>query len=1046
MAEGPLETISGILSFRIGFDKGKNLMKLQFRHQQFQEDAARAVCDVFRGQNSFSPTFPLPPRGTLPGCNAKGFCNEPLNLPPEAILQNLREVQLANGLEPSTRLLNSHSSPVNLTIEMETGTGKTYTYIKTIYELNRANGWSKFIVVVPSIPVREGVFKTFQITADHFASEYGKKIDFFIYNSANMGELRHFAQNPGMNVMIINPQAFNARGKDARRIHTFRDEFGAEKPIEVIAATNPVLIIDEPQTVEGKVTREMLPLFNAMVTLRYSATHPRDSIYNMIYRLDSQDAVNRHLVKSITVRGIRPTGRSGANGYVFLDSFDLSGSSPLAVVEYERRGKGKVGVGRRKLKEGDNLYELSNGLEQYRDGYTITRIDASSRIVEFLNGLRLSPGDAHGYGDDNRIRRLQIRDTIQQHFAREERNFKLGIKTLSLFFIDEVAKYRQYDESGNPRQGLYGQIFEEEYGAIREETLNNPAIDPVYQQWLGKREAASSHAGYFSIDKKSGRIIDSKARRAGEASEDVDAYDLILKNRERLLDLDEPVRFIFSHSALGEGWDNPNVFQICALKQTRSDTRRKQEVGRGLRLCVNSRGERVDEASMGAEALDINNLVVVAGEAFESFAKAFQLELADSVSTRPKLVEPGLFAGRELDGENGAKLHVSDRIARRIHESLIMDGYLREGMLTEKFHIHRAQGKLAFPKDVAEFGEAFLKILDEIYRPQLPRDGRKTDIRPKIDRDRLASQTFRDLWAHINAKTAYTVDFDEGELVRKAIASLNSKLEVRKIRHVLETGTLGKIESREELLNGKAFTRGESVVLGAGDGAGGNVKYDLLGKMQEETGLTRACLGTILAGIAPEVFGMFRENPEEFILGAARVINNEKAALIIEHITYHKLDEAFDADIFTETLPPGKLGENALKTGKHLYDSLVHDSTVEKELAIALEGSREVELYVKLPKTFYIPTPMGHYSPDWAIAFNEGETRHIYFVAETKGSLESLQLREIERCKLACAREHFRAISSGKVRYGVISSYEDLLGKVLGEEGGHGMLPHGPIA
>ena len=628
-------------------------MKLQFKHQQFQADAAKAICDVFHGQPYLTPTYLLDQginvKGILPGQDT-GWNNQPLvpQLADALLLDNLRKVQLRNGLKPSERLEKSQSCKLNLTIEMETGVGKTYTYIKTMYELNKAYGWGKFIVIVPSVAIREGVFKTFQITQDHFAEDYGKKIRFFIYNSANLSEINSFAQDSAINVMIINNQAFNARGKDARRIDMRLDSFGSRRPIDVLAKTNPILIIDEPQSVEGKVTREKLQKFNPLLTLRYSATHKSDSIYNMVYRLDAQEAYNRRLVKKIEVKGFRVSRTSANTGYLYLESVNISSGNPTATLEFDCKGKQAVSRKRRVLKEGDNLFDLSNGLEEYRDGYTISGIDGRDNHIEFTNGLKIFAGQVIGHVDENQLRRLQIRETILSHFDREEQNFAKGIKTLSLFFIDEVAKYRQYDQAGQAQNGIYADMFEEEYANVLADKLGNLPINPAYFEWLKSREAQGSHAGYFSIDKKGGKekVVDSKVKRGEDSSDDVDAYNLIMKDREKLLDMGQQVRFIFSHSALREGWDNPNVFQICTLKQSASETRKRQEVGRGLRLCVNNQGERMDEAKIGPRADDINLLTVIASDSYEDFTKGLQRELAESVSTRPcKVVTilPNLF-------------------------------------------------------------------------------------------------------------------------------------------------------------------------------------------------------------------------------------------------------------------------------------------------------------------------------------------------------------------------------------------------------------------
>lgn len=1018
-------------------------MKLQFKHQQFQAEAAKAVCDVFQGQPYLTPTYLVDQgvnvRPRLPGQDI-GWNNQPLvpQLTDEALLRNLNKVQLRNGLKPSDQLLASPSCGLNLTIEMETGVGKTYTYIKTIFELNKAYGWSKFIVVVPSIAIREGVFKTFQITQDHFAEDYGKKIMFFIYDSANLSQISAYAQSAGLNVMIINNQAFNARGKDAQRIEMRQDNFGSRRPIDVLARTNPILIIDEPQSVEGQATREKLEKFNPMLTLRYSATHRADSIYNMVYRLDAQEAYNRRLVKKIEVKGFSLSGTSATTGYLYLEAIDLTAGDPVASLEFDCKGKHGLFRKRRKLREGDNLFEISGELEEYRDGYTIARIDGRDEynLIEFANGKKLAAGQVAGHVDEAQLRRLQIRETILSHFKREEKNFARGIKTLSLFFIDEVAKYRRYDEEGNPRNGIYADMFEDEYAKILEEKLGDLSINPAYLEWLRAREAKGSHAGYFSVDKKGSRqkIIDSKEKRGSCGSDDVDAYTLIMKDRERLLDLREPVRFIFSHSALREGWDNPNVFQICTLRQAASETMKRQQVGRGLRLCVNSQGERMDAERIGQEAENINELTVIASESYKEFTEGLQQELAKAVVTRPLKVTPDLFHGRELVNAKGATLKINEHLATLIQEDLIRNGYVSGGQLTDKYWQASRNGELKLREEVAAYAAAVIEILDSVYRPDAgrPKDARANTLELKVDEKKLASDAFKRLWAQINGRSAYTVQFDEQELIENAIKTIDRELQVEKIYFTVQSGKMERIESKQALENGEAFAQQAHEIKELDAAASTSLKYDLLGKIVAETELTRAAIAKILSGIASDKFDQYKENPEDFIIKASELINREKAAIVIQHIAYNKIDAAYDTTIFTEPGKSGALGRNAMKTNKHLYNYLLYDSDTEKKFASDLDQEKnEVELFIKLPRSFYISTPMGKYNPDWAIAFQEGKVKHIYFVAETKGSLNSLELRAKEKAKIECARKHFEAISSDRIKYEVVNSYKDLMDKVL---------------
>lgn len=1018
-------------------------MKIQYKHQKFQADAAKAVVDVFAGQPYLTPTYMMDKgsgyvqQSLTDDTDFTGWSNQKIvpELSDQLILEHLQKIQRSNQIAPSSKL-EGRSNGYNLTIEMETGVGKTYTYIKTMYELNRAYGWSKFIIVVPSIAVREGVYKSLEMTQEHFAEEYGKKIRFFIYNSTRLTEIDHFASDSSISVMIINSQAFNAKGKDARRIYMKLDEFRSRRPIDIIAKTNPILIIDEPQSVEGKQTKENLKQFNPMITLRYSATHKSDSIYNMVYRLDAMDAYNKRLVKKIAVKGITETGSTATDSYLYLESINLSKDNPTATLQFEVKMAG--GVLKKKSRivtEGDNLYEYSNGLEEYKNGFVVSHIDGRDDSVEFMNGIKLYAGDVVGGIDEDQLRRIQIRETILSHLQKERQLFCKGIKVLSLFFIDEVANYREYDAANQPMNGKYATMFEEEY----EDILSNWQLtlgEDDYLQYLKAIPAAKTHAGYFSVDGK-GKMINSKVRRKETTSDDVGAYELIMKNKELLLDRDpkkSPVRFIFSHSALREGWDNPNVFQICTLKQSSSEVRKRQEVGRGLRLCVNQKGERMDINALGNDVHNVNVLTVIASESYDSFAKGLQTEMAEAVADRPKKITQELFVDHIVKDNKGNEFVITKDAAFAIHFDMIVNGYIdKRGELTDKYYEDKANGEIKIADEVKDFSADVIGIIDSIYdsKSMLPENARSNNVELQADDEKLNSKEFKALWSKINAKSVYVVDFDTDELIEKSIASLDSKLRVAKIYFKVETGAMDTIKSKEDLAAGASFVKEKSANYGVRVAANPNVKYDLIGKLADETGLTRKTIITILQGIQPFVFDQFKDNPEEFITKAAQLINDQKAASIIEHITYDVVDEQYGTDIFTDSTIKGKLGVNAIKAEKHLYDHVVYDSTNERDFAIDLDNDTDVAVYVKLPRGFYISTPVGHYNPDWAIAFHEGSVKHIYFVAETKGSMNSMQLRLIEESKIHCAREHFKAISNGNVVYDVVDSYTSLMEKVM---------------
>jgi len=1013
-------------------------MKLQFKHQKFQADAAKAVVDVFVGQPYLTPSYMMD-RGdghyqmsVTDKEDFTGWGNQKIvpELSDGLILENLQKVQRDNQIKPSDKL----EGKFNLTIEMETGVGKTYTYIKTMYELNKHYGWSKFIVVVPSVAIREGVYKSFQVTQEHFAEEYGKKVRFFIYNSSQLTEIDRFASDNSINVMIINSQAFNAKGKDARRIHMKLDEFRSRRPIDIIAKTNPILIIDEPQSVEGKQTKENLKQFNPLMTLRYSATHKSDSIYNMVYRLDAMEAYNKRLVKKIAVKGITESGSTATESYVYLESINLSKAAPTATIQFDFKGNKGVRKVSRIVNEGYNLYDNSGQMEEYKHGFVVSRIDGRDDSIEFINGIKIYAGDIIGQVSEEQIRRIQIRETILSHIERERELFYKGIKVLSLFFIDEVAKYREYDAAGDSKNGIYADIFEEEYRDI----IRNLQIEigeSEYIDYINSISEDKTHAGYFSIDKK-GKMIDSKLSRKETTTDDVDAYDLIMKNKELLLDRNpkkSPVRFIFSHSALREGWDNPNVFQICTLKQSGSDVRKRQEVGRGLRLCVNEDGERMDTNVLGNDVHNVNVLTVIASESYDSFAKGLQAEIAEAVADRPRKVTPQLFIDKVIQDSNGKKQTVDDTLGLAIYTDLIINKYIdKKGELTDMYYEDKSNNELKLADEVKGFEASVVEIIDSIYdsRTMVPENARSNNIELKVDEDKLAMPEFKALWSKINSKSVYVVDFDTDELVKKAIISLDKKLNVSKIYLKVETGVMKKIKSKDDLMSGMAFIKDGSAIHENTSVSSSNIKYDLIGKLVDETGLTRKAIIQILQGIRSTTFEQFKNNPEEFIIKAAALINDEKATAIIQHITYNIIEEEYSTDIFTDPTIKGRLGINAMKVNRHLYDHIVFDSTNEKKFVSEMDISKDVKVYVKLPDGFYISTPIGRYNPDWAIAFCEGSIKHIYFVAETKGTMSSMQLRLIEESKIHCAREHFKAISNGEVVYDVIDSYNSLLNLV----------------
>jgi len=1014
-------------------------MKLQFKKQAFQTEAVTAVADCFAGQpKSEGVTYKIDPgkiqKTSKTGkiqtgidYSSAGFKNRELVLTKDQLLANVQAVQQRQNLPQSLNVVSTKVCAVNLDIEMETGTGKTYCYIKTMFELNRRYGWSKFIVVVPSVAIREGARKSFEITAEHFMEEYNKCARFFIYNSKDLSPLDHFSSDGGINVMIINVQAFNATGKDARRIYEELDDFQSRKPIDVIAGNHPIMILDEPQKLEGAKTFESMAKFNPLAMLRYSATHKTE--HNKIHRLDALDAYNQKLVKKISVRGITVRGLTGTNAYLYLDSIHISACPPVARIEFEVKQQNGIKRIARKFDKNDNLYELSGGLSQYK-GFVVADINAVNDTVTFTNGEIMESGEATGDVNEATLRRIQIREAIRAHLEKEQALFPLGIKVLSLFFIDEVAKYRRYDD-GVEQLGEYAKMFEEEYlDAVNEIPLLH---DEPYRKYLNGIKTEKTHNGYFSIDKKSKRLVDPETKLVKDAetgqkkatSDDADAYDLILKDKERLLSLDEPVRFIFSHSALSEGWDNPNVFVICTLKHSDSSIRKRQEVGRGLRLCVNQAGNRIDS---GTNVHDINLLTVVASESYKDFTAGLQREISDSLSARPRKADEAYFTGKTLKTDEG-EVKVTPQIAKQIYKYLLKNDYTDDNDgITSAYHEARKNDMLApLPPELATYASQIVQLIDSVFSDAaLPgiendRKGRPNPLSKNYDK-----AEFKALWEKINRKAAYTVHFNTTELIEKCVATLDKELRVTKLQYTVERGEQSDSVSYEDLQNGHSFTLKENETGQINNSVHSAVKYDLIGRLAEDTQLTRSTVAEILKAINKVVFAQYCQNPEDFMLKTARIINEQKATVVVEHLTYSPVDDKHELEkIFT--VDKQQDFSRAIKTERHVYDYVFTDSKIERDFVTELDKSVEVVVYAKLPKGFFIPTPVGNYNPDWAIAFKEGAVKHIYFVAETKGSMSSMELRKIEECKIDCARKFFVGITTDQVKYDVVSDYAKLM-------------------
>ena len=1021
-------------------------MKLKFKTQAYQTAAVQAVVDCFAGQppaTAAAMNYRVDPGTAQRGTQdlfADGFKNAEVTLSERSLLENLQKVQRHQNLAVSDGLVKTKVSPLNLDIEMETGTGKTYCYIKTIFELNKLYGWSKFIIVVPSIAIREGVAKSLSITAEHFLQTYQKKPRCFIYNSKQLHHLESFSSDAGVNVMVINVQAFNATGKDARRIYEELDDFQSRRPIDVIAANRPILILDEPQKMEGGKTLDSLVNFRPLMVLRYSATHK--TVHNKVHRLDALDAYNQKLVKKIAVRGIAVKGLAGTNAYLYLQSIEISNKKPPeARVELEQKlASGLIKRVLRKLGKGDNLFDLSNGLDQYRD-HVVSEIDANTDTLSFTNGVELFVGEAAGDVNEATLRRIQIREAIKAHFDKEQALFPQGVKVLTLFFIDEVAKYRDY--AAADEKGEYARMFEEEYGACLNEVMD--LDETAYVRYLKGIAAARTHSGYFSIDKKSKRQVDPEMAARGEnagLSDDVDAYDLILKDKETLLSLPGPndspeahakksVRFIFSHSALREGWDNPNVFVICALKHSDNTISRRQEVGRGLRLCVNQNGDRMDHP---ATVHDINVLTVVASESYSDFVAALQKDIGESLSARPKFATEEFFTGKVFQTAAG-DVQVTPQLAKQIYKYLLKNDYTADNdRVADAYHEAKSAGTLAaLPPELQPFAEQVFQLIDSVFSDKLlPQFD--NDRRPKKNplNDNFDKQEFKALWSRINRKAAYSVRFDAAELVGKAVNELNGYLRVTPLQYTVQRGEQTELTTYDDLKSGQGFvlkaTQTESNRQHSVQSA---VKYDLVGKLAEGTQLTRRTVVNMLKGLNAAVFAQFKTNPEHFIAEASRLINEQKATMIVEHLAYDPVEERYEMDIFTAGQTKQDFSKSGARLGRHIHDYVLTDSDIERKFVKELDTASEVVVYAKLPRGFLIPTPVGDYNPDWAIAFNEGAVKHVYFVAETKGSMSSMDLRKIEQTQIECARKFFdqinRKYAPQNVRYDVVNSFDKLM-------------------
>lgn len=1004
-------------------------MKFQFKIQRYQTEAVEDTVNVFRGQPKRDPKHYCRDIGKatkhiFSDAEDAGYRNADVELDKKQLLSNIRETQVRNQIVPSTTLVSGHGV-VNLDIEMETGTGKTYVYIKTMFELNKQYGWSKFIIVVPSIAIREGVAKSFRMLEDHFMEHYGKKARWFVYNSSNLNQLDRFSQDSGISVIIINTQAFAAslkeggRSKESRIIYSKRDEFGSRRPIDVIAANRPIIIMDEPQKMEGAATQAALAKFNPLFVLNYSATHK--SKHDVIYALDAYDAYRDRLVKRIQVQGFEVKNLKGTSGYMYIDGIVLSPKRPPEVrIELEcKRADGSIRREVKKFATGDSLF-AGSGLAQYED-LVISEINPRGRgYVTFLNGTTIYCGDVVGDTNEEAIQRVQIRQTIIAHLTKEKELYNRDIKCLSLFFIDEVGHYRQYDEYGNEIRGKFQRIFEEEYARIINDFIT--VFDTPYDMYLRRFKPYETHKGYFSIDKK-GHSVNSATKRGTDISDDISAYDLILRNKERLLSFDEPTRFIFSHSALREGWDNPNVFQICTLRHSNSFIAKRQEVGRGLRICVDKNGIRQDKELLGEDVHEVNRLTVIANESYADFTTALQRETREALRDRVTAASQDYFCGKIVKDAEGKKHNITMLEASTIVAYLYQNDYINDaGNLTPEYYKAFEDNALApLTSKLKPIAKDVYRLIAGIFNPKVIED-MVEEVSPTTPanelNDNFNDKRFQKLWNEINHKYVYTVHYSSDELIDKAIANLKKNLTVTKLQYVMVTGEQNS-EIVTEFGNTKSTTRSLTDVCTS------SVPYDIVGDIARGARLTRRSVVKILKGIGLKTL-LFKNNPEEFIRNVIKAIRDEKATMIVDHITYNPTKaEPYDSTIF---VPGRRLNINkAVELSKHITPYVAYDSDGEKKFAESLQGANEVLIFAKLTRKFKIPTPVGNYAPDWAIVFDDHcGIRHVFFVAETKGSLNKMELRGVELAKTECAKRLFNSISTNVTRYGVVDKFEKL--------------------
>lgn len=996
-------------------------MKLKFIDQQYQTDAVESIVNIFEGSKVKDSLFTIDiskGKGLTELVEFRtegigvtyelGYANK-LLLDNAELLANVRKIQEKNGILKSTDINGR-----NFTIEMETGTGKTYVYTKTILELHKRYGFTKFIIVVPSIAIKEGVYKSFQITEDHFKLKYDNEIyNYFVYDSNKLTQIQTFATSSNIEIMIINIDAFRKSFDDPEKetkaniIHRASDKLSGNKPIDLISSTNPIVIIDEPQSVDNTPkAKDAIKSLNPLCTLRYSATHRE--LYNLMYRLTPVDAYQENLVKHIEVSSLQ-SDETTAKPYVKLISInDKNGFSAKLEINV-LKSDGSISKGTVTAKIGEDLWEKSGGVDYYKEmNYILDDIGTFEDVeyIYFANGVTVNKGEAVGEVNQDAIKRAQIRETIELHLKKEETYLKHGIKVLSLFFIDQVDKYRIYDTSGQQLKGQYGIWFEEEFNKLINGRFKR--LKDTYGNSISY-DPEKIHDGYFSVDNK-GRAKDTK----GDSIADESTYELIMRDKERLLSIEEPKRFIFSHSALKEGWDNPNVFQVCTLVETQDTMTKRQKIGRGLRICVNQDGDRINEPKF-------NILSVVANESYKDFASGLQRELESDAGYKFGIIEKASFAGMELTTPYGVEITLSQEDSAKIYAQLKSKGYLKSnGKIDDKFFSDVQNNEFKLPDEYIVFQDKVITMIKKLSR-EIEIKNVNEKIKVSINKKIFLSDAFKDMWNRIKRKTLYSVEMDIDKFKEDAIDKLK----------VMPKIIAEKIERERTKLNitsGGVIQEGSTRYGSVGDiNEFDTIIYpDFIRRLQDATHLLRSTIIEVIkeSGRLSE----FYDNPESFIKNVSSILNQVKKSNLSKGLKYYQSDEYFvQEDVFDDTDLYGYKDKNIIDISdeKNVYDHVIFDSTIEKQFAIDAEEDEDVTLYAKLPKRFTVDTPFGTYNPDWIVVIQSSGEDKLYFVAETKGSEKDEELRERESNKILCGRKHFEVLDT-EVKFEVVSKLKSL--------------------